>query len=51
VAERAIREHECIDNLDSDDDSPILAETRSTLGSSLPDGWLVKTTAGGSTSI
>jgi hypothetical protein len=42
VAERAVREHEWIDNLDSDDDEPITGETRSTVGGNLR-GWLLKT--------
>ncbi|KAK1762344.1 hypothetical protein QBC33DRAFT_501462 [Phialemonium atrogriseum] len=35
VAERAIREHEWIDNLDSDDDGPIEGEVRSSVGGDL----------------
>ncbi|KAN0104199.1 hypothetical protein V8E51_009944 [Hyaloscypha variabilis] len=42
VAERAIYEHEWIDNLDSDDDEPITGETRSIVGGNLR-GWLLKT--------
>ncbi|KAF5000804.1 hypothetical protein FGRMN_1411 [Fusarium graminum] len=42
IAERAIREHEWIDNLDSDDDTPIDGDVRSTVGGRLR-GWLQKT--------
>jgi len=42
VAERAIREHEWIDNLDSDDDCPITGDAQSTVGGNL-HGWLLKT--------
>ncbi|RFU31114.1 hypothetical protein B7463_g5222, partial [Scytalidium lignicola] len=42
VAERAIREHEWIDNLDSDDDCPITGNTQSTVRGNL-HGWLLKT--------
>lgn len=42
VAERAIREYEWIDNLDSDDDCPITGDTQSTVGGNL-HGWLLKT--------
>jgi hypothetical protein len=42
VAERAIREHEWIDNLDSDDDEPITGDTNSTVRGNL-HGWLWKT--------
>jgi hypothetical protein len=42
VAERAIREHEWIDNLDSDDDCPTTGEAQSTVGGNL-HGWLLKT--------
>lgn len=38
VAERAIRQHEWIDNLDWDDDSPIEGDLRSTAGSTLGHG-------------
>lgn len=41
VAERSIREHEWIDNLDSDDDSPITGNAQSTAGGDL-HGWLLK---------
>ncbi|KAI9866785.1 MAG: hypothetical protein M1813_000727 [Trichoglossum hirsutum] len=41
VAERAIREHEWIDNLDSDDNYPITGDDQSTVGGSL-HGWLLK---------
>lgn len=40
VAERPIREHEWIDNLDSDDDSPIHGDIWSTAGRNL-GGWLL----------
>lgn len=40
VAERSIREHDWIDNLESDDDSPINGDVRSTAGRSL-GGWLL----------
>lgn len=40
VAERPIREHEWIDNLDSDDDSPIDGDVRSTAGRNL-GAWLL----------
>lgn len=39
VAERSIREHEWIDNLDSDDDSPVNGYVRSKAGKNL-GGWL-----------
>jgi len=42
VAERTIREHEWIDNLDSDDDSPITGKAQSVVGANL-HGWLLKT--------
>ncbi|KUJ16076.1 uncharacterized protein LY89DRAFT_102789 [Mollisia scopiformis] len=42
VTERAIREHEWIDNLDSDDDCPITGDAQSTVGGNL-HGWLLKT--------
>ncbi|KAH6706238.1 hypothetical protein BKA61DRAFT_558683 [Leptodontidium sp. MPI-SDFR-AT-0119] len=42
IAERAIREHEWIDNLDSDDDCPITGDAQSTAGGNL-HGWLLKT--------
>ncbi|KPM35930.1 hypothetical protein AK830_g10660 [Neonectria ditissima] len=42
VAEREIRAHEWIDNLDSDDDSPIEGDVQSTAGGHL-HGWLIKT--------
>lgn len=42
VAERAIREHEWIENLEDDDDSPIEGDVRSTAGEGL-GGWLLKT--------
>ncbi|GKU06598.1 unnamed protein product [Fusarium langsethiae] len=50
VAERAIREHEWIDNLDSDDDEPIEGDVRSTVGGRL-HGWLLKTSTQRSNSI
>ncbi|KAI5865634.1 hypothetical protein GGS23DRAFT_436269 [Durotheca rogersii] len=40
VAERAIRQHEWIDNLESDDDSPIKGDVLSTVGGNL-GGWLL----------
>ena len=40
VAEGAIREHEWIDNLDSDDDCPIIGNAQSTVGGNL-HGWLL----------
>ncbi|KAH6970564.1 hypothetical protein BKA56DRAFT_646970 [Ilyonectria sp. MPI-CAGE-AT-0026] len=42
VAERAIREHEWIENLEDDDDSPIEGDVRSTAGEGF-GGWLLKT--------
>jgi hypothetical protein len=42
VAERAIRDHAWIDNLDSDNDEPIEGDARSTAGGNL-HGWLSKT--------
>ena len=42
VAEKAIREHEWIDNLDSDDDCPITGDAQSTVGGNLYR-WLLKT--------
>lgn len=50
VAERAIREHEWIDNLDSDDDCPITGDTQSAVGGNL-HGWLLKTVTRRSNSI
>ncbi|KAE9363288.1 hypothetical protein N431DRAFT_524214 [Stipitochalara longipes BDJ] len=50
VAERAIREHEWIDNLDSDDDEPITGDALSTVGGNL-HGWLLKTLTKRSNSI
>ena len=50
VAERAIRQHEWIDNLDSDDDEPIEGDIRSTVGGHL-HGWLLKTSTQKSNSI
>ncbi|KAH7176326.1 hypothetical protein EDB81DRAFT_897615 [Dactylonectria macrodidyma] len=41
VAERAIRQHEWIDNLDEDDDAPIQGEVLSTVGGNL-HGWILK---------
>ncbi|KXJ89053.1 hypothetical protein Micbo1qcDRAFT_213360 [Microdochium bolleyi] len=43
VAERAIREHEWIDNLRDDDDSPIEGRAVSTAGDSRPGRWLLDT--------
>lgn len=40
VAERSIREHEWIENLESDDDSPIDGDVQSTAGRNL-GGWLL----------
>lgn len=50
VAERAIREHEWIDNLDFDDDAPIEGDVRSTIGGRL-HGWISKTSTQRSNSI
>lgn len=50
VAERAIREHEWIDNLDSDDDTPIEDDVRSTAGGRL-HGWLIKISTQRSSSL
>ncbi|KAJ4007423.1 hypothetical protein NW766_010108 [Fusarium irregulare] len=50
VAERAIRQHEWVDNLDSDDDEPIEGDVRSTVGGHL-HGWLLKTSTQRSNSI
>ncbi|EEU34912.1 uncharacterized protein NECHADRAFT_39725 [Fusarium vanettenii 77-13-4] len=50
VAERAIREHEWIDNLDSDDDSPIEGDVRSTVGGNL-HGWIARVSTQRSNSI
>lgn len=50
VAERSIRKHEWIDNLDSDDHSPIDGEVRSTVGSNL-GGWLLEVSTKRSYSI
>ncbi|KAF4996030.1 hypothetical protein FDECE_12598 [Fusarium decemcellulare] len=51
VAERDIREHEWIDNLDDDGDhSPIEGDVRSTVGGRL-HGWLLKTSTQRSNSI
>lgn len=50
VAERAIREHEWIDNLDSDDDAPIEGDVCSTAGGNL-HGWLLKSSTQRSNSI
>ncbi|KAJ4116185.1 hypothetical protein NW768_011158 [Fusarium equiseti] len=50
VAERTIREHEWINNLDSDDDEPIEGDVRSTVGGRL-HGWLLKTSTQRSNSI
>lgn len=41
VAERAIREHEWIENLESDDDSPIQGDVQSTVGGNV-GGWLLR---------
>lgn len=50
IAERAIREHEWIDSLDSDDDEPIDGDVSSTVGGRL-HGWLLKTSTQRSISI
>ncbi|KAI8718200.1 hypothetical protein NCS52_00598200 [Fusarium sp. LHS14.1] len=50
IAERAIREHEWIDNLDSDDDSPIEGDVRSTVGGNL-HGWIARISTQRSNSI
>ncbi|KAK7403030.1 hypothetical protein QQX98_011230 [Neonectria punicea] len=50
VAEKEIREHEWIDNLDSDDDSPIQGDVQSTFGGNL-HGWLMKTSTQRANSI
>ncbi|KAH7369773.1 hypothetical protein BKA65DRAFT_561091 [Rhexocercosporidium sp. MPI-PUGE-AT-0058] len=50
VAEKAIREHEWIDNLDDDDDCLITGDTRSTVGGDL-HGWLRKTATWRSNSL
>lgn len=42
VAERAIREHEWIDNLQSDDDAPIEGDTLSSFGGRNSGQWLLK---------
>jgi hypothetical protein len=41
VAERAIREHEWIDNLQSDDDGPIEGDTLSSFGGGNSGRWLL----------
>lgn len=50
VAERSIREHEWIENLDSDDDSPIDGDIRSTAGRNL-GGWVLGVSTRRSNSI
>lgn len=50
IAERLIREHEWIDNLDSDDDSPIEGDVRSTVGGNL-HGWIARVSTQRSNSI
>ncbi|KAF4975874.1 hypothetical protein FZEAL_7397 [Fusarium zealandicum] len=50
VAEKAIRKHEWIDNLDSDDDAPIEGDVHSSVGGRL-HGWLLKTSTQRSNSI
>ncbi|RSL57400.1 hypothetical protein CEP54_008327 [Fusarium duplospermum] len=50
VAEREIREHEWIDNLDDGDDSPIEGDVRSNAGGQL-HGWLLKTSTQRSNSL
>jgi hypothetical protein len=41
VAERAIRQHQWIDNLDSDDDTPIQGDVRSIHGGGNVGQWLI----------
>lgn len=50
LAERAIRKHEWIENLDSDDDSPIEGDVHSTVGRNL-GGWLLRQATKRSNSI
>lgn len=50
ITERAIREHEWIENLDSDDDEPISGTARSMAGGNL-HRWLSKTMTQRSNSI
>jgi hypothetical protein len=50
VAEREIREHEWIQNLESDDESPIEGDVRSTYRGNL-GGWLLGTSTTRSNSI
>ena len=50
VAERAIREYEWIDNLDSEEDCPITGDVHSVVGGIL-QGWLLKTTTWRSNSL
>lgn len=50
VAERAIREHEWINNLESDDDSPIEGDVQSTAGRNL-GGWLLGVSTRGPNSL
>lgn len=50
VAERSIREHEWIENLESDDDSPIDGDVRSTAGRNL-GRWLLGVSNGRSNSL
>lgn len=50
ATERSIREHEWIDNLESDDDSPIDGDVRSTAGRNL-GGWLLEVSARRSNSL
>jgi hypothetical protein len=50
VAERAIREHEWIDNLDSEDDEPIEGDVHSSFDGHL-HGWLLETSTQRSNSI
>lgn len=53
VAEKAIREHEWIENLESDDDSPIEGDVRSTHGGNVGNvgGWLLKVSTTRSNSL
>jgi hypothetical protein len=51
VAERAIRQHEWIDNLQSDDDSPIEGDSLSVFGSGKSGRWLLGLSTHSSSSI
>lgn len=50
TAERSIREHEWLDNIDSENDSPISGDAQSTAGGNL-HGWLSKTMSKRSVSL